>query len=145
MIRDIGWLRKLAECYFAPARWADVMLDNDPGPTDLTIEDRHGSVLTQIWSLEQHEPEECWRFIEVCCQMPLTEEQLGLLGAGLFEDLMDDHGPRFIDRVKQEARIDPSMRALVDAVWTNDMDQSVIRAIKAIKRSPPLQRPSSGS
>lgn len=137
MGREQEWLSELAACYFDPLREARLVLDNDdPAFPDLSVEERREAVISQVLQLAEPEPEACWRFIEIACRMPLSDEQLGLLGAGLFEDLMDHHGLNFIDRVEIAARDDPRMRVVVDAVWTTDMDQSVVRGIKAIKASP---------
>jgi hypothetical protein len=145
MSRQEEWLTELAACYFDPRREASLILDHDdPAFPDLTAEERHAAVISQVLQLAELEPEDCWRFIKIACQMSLSAEQLGLLGAGVFEDLMDHHGLEFIDRVEEAARSDQRMRAVVDAVWTNGMDQSVVRGIKAIKAFP-RPRASNGS
>jgi hypothetical protein len=145
MGRQEEWLKELAACYFDPARGACLPLDDDdPAVPELSTEERRDAVISQVLKLAYPEPEACWRFIQLACQVPLSDQQLGLLGAGVFEDLMDHHGLIFIDRVEEAARADPRMRALVAAVWTHDMDQSVVRGIKAIKTSP-RPRASNGS
>jgi hypothetical protein len=136
MERDETWLRMLVEEYFEPDSHPDLPLDDDE-PFPLSKEERRGSVISQVLRLVDESPEQCWRFIEIACDMPLKPDQLGLLGAGFFEDLMDDHGPQFIDRVEAAAKHSRSMRAVVDTAWTNNpMDQNVMRAIKSIQKSP---------
>lgn len=131
MARDAAWLRRLAEVYFDESLPADIPLDDDDA--SLPDDDRRGAVLSQVFSLAEHEPEDCWRFIQIACELPLSEDQLGLLGAGLLEDLMDDHGLDFLDRVEAAARTCPSMQTAVDAVWTMSMDPKVARRFEALQ------------
>jgi len=131
MSRDDGWLRRLAEVYFDETLPVDIALDDDdPRYPD---EDRRGSVLGQVYMLPVDEPEDCWRFVQIACELPLSNDQLGLLGAGVLEDLMDSHGADFLDRVQSASKESAAMRRVVDAVWTMSMDPYVARAFKTIQ------------
>ena len=131
MARDAKWLRRLAEVYFDEALQVDIPLDDDdPRYPD---DDRRGSVISQVLRLPDNEPEDCWRFIQIACELPLSSDQLGLLGAGVLEDLMDEHGADFLDRVEAAAKESVSMQTVVDAVWTMSMDAYVARAFKTIQ------------
>jgi hypothetical protein len=90
-------------------------------------------VLSQIFQLPVEEPEDCWRFIQIACELPLSDDQLGLLGAGVLEDLMDAHGQDFLDRVEAAAKESVHMQTVVDAVWTMNMDPYVARSFKTIQ------------
>ena len=109
----------------------DIPLDEDDPryPED----DRRGAVLGQVFRLPADEPEDCWRFVEIACGLPLSPDQLGLLGAGVLEDLMDAHGAAFLDRVEAAAKTSAAMQTVVDAVWTMSMDPYVARAFKTIQ------------
>lgn len=130
MARDAIWLRKLAEAYFDPSVHQDLPLDDDD-PLEAGY-DRAQAVISQVLGLDE-EPEDCWRFIQIASQLPLTDDQLGLLGAGLMENLMDAHGSEFLDRVEVAAKLSPAMQTVVDAVWTMSMDPYVARAFKTIQ------------
>jgi hypothetical protein len=131
MSRDDTWLRRLAEIYFDEGLPVDIPLDDDdPRYSD---NDRRGGVLIQLFRLPKDEPEACWRFIQIACELPLSEDQLGLLGAGVLEDLMDAHGSDFLDRVQAAAKESAAMQTVVDAVWTMSMDAYVAHAFKAIQ------------
>ena len=131
MARDATWLRRLAEIYFDESLPVDIPLDDDdPRYPD---DDRRGSVLTQVFRLPDDEPEDCWRFIQIACELPLSNDQLGLLGAGVLEDLMGAHGDDFLDRVEAAAKESVAMQTVVDAVWTMSMDTYVARAFKTIQ------------
>ena len=131
MGRDDGWLRRLAEVYFDEALPVDIVLDNDE--SRYSNDDRRGDVLNKVYRLPKDEPEECWRFIQIACALPLSRDQLGLLGAGVLEDLMDAHGSVFLDRVESAANDSTAMQIVVDAVWTMSMDAYVARAFKTIQ------------
>jgi hypothetical protein len=131
MGREEEWLRKLAEAYFDPTLHPNLQLDDDdPEEADY---DRERAIISQVLALPIDEPEDCWRFIEIACGLSLTADQLGLLGAGILEDLMDDHGAEFLDRVEASAKESAAMQAVVDAVWTMSMDPYVARAFKTIQ------------
>lgn len=130
MARDPIWLRKLAEAYFDSSKHQDLPLEDDD-PLEAGY-NREQSVLSQVFSLEE-EPEECWRFIQIATELPLSRDQLGLLGAGLLENLMDAHGSEFLDRVEAAAKESAPMQTVVDAVWTMSMDPYVARAFKTIQ------------
>ena len=78
------------------------------------------------WSIERFmlvlpdqsaDPEDCWlAILEVLSRNP-HERVLGNLAAGPLEDLVDYHGPAFIERIEQHARRDPAFRALLRGVW----------------------------
>lgn len=131
MIRDDVWLHRLAEVYFDEALPIDIPLDDDDPryPND----DRRGEVLSQVFRLAEVEPEECWRFIQIACVLPLLDDQLGLLGAGILEDLMDAYGAAFLDRVEAAAKENAAMQSVVDAVWTMSMDACVAHSFKAVQ------------
>lgn len=131
MIRDAAWLRKLAEAYFDPSLHADLCLDNDD-PTEPDYV-RADAVISQVLALPHHSPEDCWRFLQIACDLPLADDQLGLLGAGIFEDLMDEHGDAFIERVEGAAIDDPAMQCVIDGAWTMSMGSMVAQRVEAIQ------------
>ena len=131
MSRDPAWLGALAHAYLNEDLNVDIPLDDDdPRFID---ENRYGSVISQIFKLAYDEPEECWSFIKIVCAMPLSEGDIGLLGAGTFEDLMDYHGDAFIERVEAEAKTSDQFRKVVRAAWTESMNEDVARRIEALQ------------
>jgi hypothetical protein len=114
------WLQTLAEIYFEIDLHPEIVLDPDDPDGD-----QHTDAICAVLDLVE-EPEAAWRFIEICCdQLSLDDDQLGLLGAGLFEDLMDDAGTRFIDRVEARYAMSDCIRKVVNAVWTMSMSKDV--------------------
>ena len=128
MMRDQDWLRRLVEAYFDPHRHTDLLLDDPEIDSD-----RESSILCQVLDMPSKNPEECWHFLQIACGMPITDDQLGLLGAGIFEDLMDDHGATYIDRVEAASIEGRSMRVLVKAAWTMSMGPEIARRIETLQ------------
>ena len=61
--------------------------------------------------------EECWAgILEVVKRRP-SEKVLGMVGAGLLEDLLDGSGPQFIERIELQARMDPVFRRMLHSAW----------------------------
>jgi hypothetical protein len=67
----------------------------------------------RVWEMSRTKPELCWRLLEVARRGDYSNEQLAVISAGPFEDLMGHHGELFIDRVELAARVDPKMRYLL--------------------------------
>ena len=135
MSREQEWLRKLVEAYFNHELHPDLPLDDDdPNHPD---DDRKGAVLSQVLDMPHYEPEECWRFLQIAADMPLSKDDFCLLGAGIFEDLMEEHGEQFIDRVEKAAAVDRGIRAVLDGVWTMSMKPDTAARIERIIGAPP--------
>ena len=68
------------------------------------------------------QPEDCWRAIlEVLRRRP-PESVINMLAAGPLEDLIENCGPQFIDRIEAEARGNPAFRQLLGGVWKSSTD-----------------------
>jgi hypothetical protein len=80
-----------------------------------------------------HDPDQCWRLIELARASDLTDEQLAFVSAGPFEDLMGRHGEAFIDRVEVAARQDAKMRLMIATVWRGGMSETVWRRVEGLR------------
>lgn len=78
----------------------------------------------QFWATERfmcpadpEHAEDCWRVIlEVLWRKP-PQCVIGMLAAGALEDLIEDWGAVFIDRIELEARRNPAFRHLLGGIW----------------------------
>jgi hypothetical protein len=131
MTRAAAWLRKLVEAYFDPSLHTDLCLDDDD-PTDPDYV-RADALISQVFTLPYDAPEDCWLFLQIACDLSLADDQLGLLGAGVFEDLMDEHGHAFIERVESAVIANAAMRDVVDGAWTMSMEPLVAQRVEAIQ------------
>lgn len=60
-----------------------------------------------------------------------TDAVIAVLAAGRLEDLIDEHGPAFIDRIELQARRHPRFRHLLGGGWqsgTEDVWNRVLRS-----------------
>jgi len=64
-------------------------------------------------------PEDCWlAILEILSRNP-PQEVIQVLAAGALEDLINHHGPEFIERIELEARRNSAFRHLLGGVWRN--------------------------
>ena len=78
--------------------------------------------LARAWEamadLADDNPERAWALLlRVIALASLEGEALCSAGADCLENLIRVHGPRFIDRIEQEARRDPKLRRALACVW----------------------------
>jgi len=75
------------------------------------------------WAWEEFErltheaPEEGWAAILAVVERTEDEYTLSILGAGPLEDLIEYHGPAFIERIEERARTDVRFRSVLQCVW----------------------------
>ena len=70
-------------------------------------------------------PEFVWDVVLQIIQRDLSKEQLALLAAGPLEDLLALHGNGFIDRIEQQAQINPQFAHLLGGVWRRGMTPEI--------------------
>ena len=75
--------------------------------------------------LRRSDPERCWSVILKIFEQDQSDWILSNLGAGPLEDLLADHGERFIERVETLARQEPRFRFLTQMVWRNSISAAV--------------------
>jgi uncharacterized protein DUF6869 len=80
-----------------------------------------GHRLASTWTV-QDEPERAWPVILVLVQQA-SEDQLGAIGAGPLEHLIDDHAEAFIDRIEAAALRDTRFQEALSAIWLNSLYQ----------------------
>ena len=66
---------------------------------------------------ETSEAEDAWKAILRILELDPPDEVLAVLAAGPLEDLIDDYGALFIDRIETESRRNPRFRQLLGGVW----------------------------
>ena len=88
----------------------------------------------QIWELENEAPEDLWKVILVIHRLNSSQEAVIVqnLSAGPLEMLLTKHGSRFIERVEEQARKDPTFATLLGGVWQNKMPEEIWSRVKAL-------------
>jgi len=84
-------------------------------------------------------PEEAWPILIAAIDATDDERTLDLLGAGHLEDLVREHGERFIDRIEGRARTNGRFRRALAGVWA--ADAPVRPRIDALLDEPDPPRP----
>jgi hypothetical protein len=103
-------------------------------PDDIVTEWLAGDVGGIVYDACLDEPEIAWQAIVRLSQMDMTDDQRALLAAGPVEDLLVWHGTEFIDRVEQEAIINPKLNYLLGGVWRREMPQAIWERIEKVRR-----------
>ena len=70
-------------------------------------------------------PERAWPVIMALVKRA-SDEQLGAIGAGPIEHLIDDHAPTFIDRIEAAAAAEPKFRDALASIWLNSLYQAPV-------------------
>jgi len=78
------------------------------------------------------EPDLCWELIEEIRKKDGSDIILANLAAGPLEDLLVNHGERFINLIEKQAKKDVQFRKLLGAVWQNDIDDKIWKRIKRV-------------
>ena len=113
-------------------RWASAYIEAQQDPTLLKGDHPLWWAVQKFMpGTDRAPPDDCWAVIlEVLSRNP-PDKVISVLAAGPLEDLIDDHGPEFIERIEIESRRNPSFRNLLGGVWqssTPDIWSRVQRA-----------------
>ena len=95
--------------------------------------ERDDDAFEAVRMMGAHDPDQCWRFLEIARNADLSDVQLAYLSAGPFEDLLKRHGRDFIARVEVAARDDTKMRVLVATVWRAGMSDELWDRVMALR------------
>jgi hypothetical protein len=115
---------------------------NEPQQLGCTLSEQIINDLVEAWFAGEHsmfdacteEPEPAWMAILQVLLRDLTVEQTSLLAAGPLETLLSWHGAAFIDRVEQQARLDPRFNHLLGGVWRQEMSEEIWSRIEKARK-----------
>jgi hypothetical protein len=85
-----------------------------------------------MYDLVQNRPEEAWILIDALRHATDDLQVLAHLAAGHLEDLLAQHGDKFIDRFEALAKQDTDFRQMLGGVWQNSMSDEVWERVQAI-------------
>jgi len=89
------------------------------------------------WELPRKYPELAWSSILLVLERigaDVSDRRFAVLAAGPLEDLMDNHGEAFIDRVETEAHRNPAFALLLGGVWRSTIPNGVWERIGAVAK-----------
>lgn len=78
-----------------------------------------------------NDPERLWRLVIEILDRTESPRVLDALAAGELEDLIEYHGPAFIERIERETARDPRFRRLLCGVWRSSTPQVWARVLAA--------------
>jgi len=87
----------------------------------------------EVDELVHSKPQKAWEFILKILEADSSETILSNLAAGPLEDLLSEHGEKFIDEVELKARQNPKFTKLIMGVWQGSMSAQVWSRIKALQ------------
>ncbi|QWT18389.1 hypothetical protein KPL74_11610 [Bacillus sp. NP157] len=100
-----------------------------------TRERKPSSGVTALLELTSQDPERCWRIVLAVLEK-VDDDGAWLLanvGAGPLEDLLNQHGPVFIDRFVLQARRDRRFRAAAASIWpSSDVDAALWKRLSVL-------------
>jgi hypothetical protein len=82
-------------------------------------------------------PEIKWAFLQAAVDGAETEDELGSIAAGPFEDLLGQHGDQYIDLVEARCRVDAKFARMTTAAWRHMMSDDIWGRIQAIQAQVP--------
>lgn len=100
--------------------------------TDDELDDRFFWAWEKIIDLISNEPETAWDIIKKILKYDSSLKVISRLAAGPLEDLLVDHGDKFIDRVEEEAKKNPDFAKLLGGVWQNAMSDEIWERIQKV-------------
>ena len=91
--------------------------------------------LMEFDRLAYESPETAWELILDVLNRDQSEHIVGMLAAGPLEDLIEYHGPQFIERIETTARKDPAFRHALGGVWESNSPEIWARVESARVKS----------
>jgi len=92
---------------------------------------------TNFWAFEEfdrlvrRQPEDAWEAVLAVLAATTDEYTLSNLAAGPLEDLINQHGEAFIDRIETLARCEPRFQELLCGVWRGSTPEIWHRVVRA--------------
>ena len=85
----------------------------------------------KFFDLGPDHPEFCWKAILGILGQKPNNSVIQILAAGPLEDLIEDHGEKYIDEIEDEAKRDPDFKHLLGGVWESSTPEVWSRILKA--------------
>ena len=77
--------------------------------------------IDEVIDLSINDPEALWTLIlEILSMDNIDNEVIDSLGAGPLEDLISDHGEKYIDRIKEELFKNNKLASALNFVWVSE-------------------------
>jgi hypothetical protein len=97
--------------------WANAYIDAQSLSKSPAIDDPLWWPIQKFFDLELDDPESIWLAILIIIEKTSSPKVIGILAAGPLEDLIGNHGSKWIDRIELEARRNPKLRYILGGAW----------------------------
>ena len=94
----------------------------------------HFRAFLKVDELLKSDPEQAWQLALRAIARSRNDYDLGYVAAGVLEDLLKTHGMEFIERVEEQARLDPKFQHALSGVWINESYQVFSRWFELLKK-----------
>src|SRR5947199_6157516 len=78
-----------------------------------------------LYDLIQRDPERAWRIVQIMWRHDSSDKNLANIAAGPLEDILVYHGAKFIERIEDIAKKEPTFKKMLGAVSQNDIPQQL--------------------
>jgi len=102
----------------------------DYSPLERARDDNSSALFDFQWTLARDEPQRALALIKEIARIEDHPSLLGVLAAGLTEDVVFSHGPALIDAIEAEARNNWRFRQVLGGVWVSTADPAVAARLK---------------
>lgn len=106
------------------ARLVAAWIEGQAAPERSELAAKNWWAIEAMFEIPFEQPELAWELILRIHAATDSEEVRTMLAAGPIEDLMEQHGAEFIERVETFARRDPLFRRLLAGVWLSESPRS---------------------
>ena len=128
-------LRAFAAQFFGDAEVLAAALRGGPHPRDTP--GFSGEPASLLDRLIDERPEQAWPLVTELIERAPTDDSLGYVGAGPLEDLVQQHGAVFADRIVERAQLDSRWRSALRQVWGwEEVSEAFRRRIHAVLEVP---------
>jgi hypothetical protein len=90
------------------------------------------SAYEKLHELVRNDPEVAWCLLQKMWKLDSSDKMLANIAAGLLEDLLNNHGKIFIERVENATHSDPIFKKMLGAVWQSNISEDIWERIRAV-------------
>ncbi|MDE1151779.1 MAG: hypothetical protein PW788_04500 [Micavibrio sp.] len=91
----------------------------------------------KLFRLAEEDPEKAWSLMLAIRSATSDQKILAHLAASHFEDFINAHADKFIDRIEALAKEEPDFRNFIGGIWPRkDMPEELVERFKAIALKP---------
>ncbi|BFM14748.1 hypothetical protein R50073_09310 [Maricurvus nonylphenolicus] len=123
-------IESIAEAYIG--YWSNRYAADDAGVIQKADKSQYEWANDRVMDLTYEAPEDLWEIILVVLSKSPSNEVMEILAAGPLEDYLSKLGGVVIEKVEQQAKLDPAFANLLGGVWKNDMSTEVWERVQKV-------------